>query len=314
MQVFPLQVIPDPPLGRWFPRRLSGWRATFNLRRGEIVCTRGWIKVRRKLKDTWSLQLQEVGQEKAYARTLGRVAVTGIASSLLKKGAGLGGALLDASLRGFDKNTLYAGTIVFRDLSIVSFVGNAHEIDALVRAVPERALTEKWISSANELIDRAVRLAQDGKRGIAELDLDISQNWRLQAEAENAATAGAQYSDRDAARERFKYVSAELMLMESLRHAATFLLEASAHEPEIDPRRRGNDAPRAQIQPVGCLSRILGAFVGLLFAVIAGMAINFIARLLPDVDRELVLVLTMLCAIGGPVVGFLYPPQHLWRR
>lgn len=180
----------------------AAWRVEPALRFGVLRLRNGSLSHTVDLRSVLAAEVSEETEVNDIRKTLGRMALTGIGSSLFWDGrrGGLGASLLDLSARGAVKKGVYGGALVFRDTSVINFVLFEAEFEELWRLVPEAAFEEEAIDEARELLDLLERMKADGRRALDEyaaelIALDIHLDELLQL-----VEGGTSFQARDAAR------------------------------------------------------------------------------------------------------------------
>ena len=190
---------PDGDLIAADPR---GWHVEPALRYGVLRLRNGSLRHTIDLRTALAAEVSEETKINDIRKTLGRMALTGLGSSLFWEGrrGGIGAGLLDLSARGVEKKGVYGGSLVFRDTSVVNFVLFEQEFEHLARLVPEAAFEEEALDEARELLDLLERMRADGRRALEEFAGELIALDAHLDDLLRRAEAGASFAERDKAR------------------------------------------------------------------------------------------------------------------
>lgn len=212
------KVVAVDPAGVAITKRADQWTAKYNEKKNTLVLSCAGHRRRYDLTTgVRFLAIVDQKDEVDLGRTLGRMALTGIATNGFVHGKGVPGAVMDLAMRGVATNAWLRCEMVLTDLSVVSFEARPEELKAapaLVRAASDVA--RERLEALNDLFRRVLA---DGERVLPELDANIAEQRKKAARLAQEAETGAGFAERDNARQKLDEVNAELADKETVREA-----------------------------------------------------------------------------------------------
>jgi hypothetical protein len=151
------------------------WRLSLDRRRTTITCKApDHTTTHYSLANDTLCCLVISQQEKtAVGRTLARMALTGYASRRIMQGTGVGGALMDLSLRGTETRNVVAAVLLLKDTTTIRLEGSEEELTDFMARIPQSAMSEEGIQEAEAFTDLVKRMTADGERILTEIDAKI---------------------------------------------------------------------------------------------------------------------------------------------
>lgn len=208
------------------PIATEPWNWSTRMKGSQIELAFRGFRCRYELqKDVACVQVVRELDLRATGRTLGRMAVTGVAASLLRRGSFLGGALLDLSLRGGDRRKVYILQITFRDHTIIICECDAESLSQLAEFLPKSVISGYAEKRMVELLDIADRMVEDGERVLPELDAEIDALSEKLEKTKALTESGADFKARDRARDERISLDIRLDEQKALRRAVRFGIE-----------------------------------------------------------------------------------------
>jgi len=197
----------------------TNWNVVPYLQSGYLQLSANYPNIKNMLRYTidlrkvFLLNIQQQTEVNAVGRTLGRTALTGIASSIFTKGGTnpLGGGLLDLSLRGLEKDTVVCGTLYFSPSSLeVDFSLSGDTFAQLLKWIPKDALSEERTELAIRDINLVKEMKRDGRIAIDELANSLVQKNNELSELLAAIEKGATIEIRHKLRQEASLKESEL--------------------------------------------------------------------------------------------------------
>lgn len=221
---------------------LSSWEVFLN---GKVLELKGaGSKVRYDLSnDLMCIFVTGKVEETAVGKTVKRMAVTGIASSLLSQGKGVGGAMMDLAVRGAETRIIVSARMVMKDTTTIDFEATEGEYRQFVSGLPANATTSQAKSRAEELISLVDRMSLDGHRSLPEIDGRIEAFIERRRLAEKLIIDGGSFEDRDVARQEVESLGNEIEYLQQLKKAVMYRLST----PEAMKNPGGSFLKRAMI-------------------------------------------------------------------
>lgn len=250
----PTKVVAFDKKGLPVARRAEEWDATFNERKGVITLRSGPYKKQFTLDDdSLSITVLEEKGQVALGATLGRMALTGLATNGFAHGKGLAGAVMDLAVRGTEQNVLLRCELVLSNLTTVTFDATPAEIQkwpGLINAASDSA-RERLQKLQNVLR----RFKLDGERVLPEVDAELERLAAKAAEVTTVINTAQNFNDRDRARATLLDLETEIYGRRAVREALLV------------------DLAIASQSSTGRLARKIGGILGgLVFVVIAALA------------------------------------------
>jgi hypothetical protein len=219
------------------------WSVKLDLEHGHVHLSTHGASLKYELAaDTQLAAVADEKSETATGGTAGRIALTGIAASLMKSRTGSGGSLLDLRLAGDSERTVHEGLVIFKDTTAIGFTGSAEQVRRLLDHVPSSAKSEAAAKAATDLIELAQTMALNGEKALSELQAKIILLQRaLLAQAKQLIEGGANLQARDAARTEAHRIGTSIADTERLMKLVAFQLaspspalhEATGKKPKV---------------------------------------------------------------------------------
>lgn len=169
-------------------------------------------------------------EEVALGKTLGRMALTGIATNGFAAGKGVPGAVMDLALRGSERNLVVAAWLITDDTTAVEFEATAEEFKKLCALLPASAISNAGYEKAKDTVALVERMKLDGPRVVDELGTEIERLVQEIALVQQSEDSGQSFQERDASRMSRQTLQKALVERKSLRKAVTFNLSWDARE------------------------------------------------------------------------------------
>jgi uncharacterized protein YecT (DUF1311 family) len=166
-------------------------------------------------------------------KTLGRVALTGLAGSLIKKGSFLGAALLDLSVRGTDKRSICTVWLLLKDRTSLAFECIPEDFEKLKKLAPSSATSREGARKADQLIDLVERMVVDGERVLVEIEQETAQLEQALKKAKTDSETGAAFEIRNSARQEIDRLHSALDQQTELRRAVEFGIRYEEHVKKV---------------------------------------------------------------------------------
>lgn len=209
---------------------LSKWKVDFNETSESIDLRYKSTRLRYRLRgDLEAVTKAGESSELALGKTLGRLALTGLAGSLLSQGKGMGAALMDLSVRGAERRKLAELLLVFADTTTVSVVVSGEDLDQLRSMLPGWFFSEKAWARMEKFARLVERMALDGERVLTELQGRVSELKDEIEKCKKAVDQGETFAVRDAAREKVSDLASEIAYTESLARVVRWELNQADH-------------------------------------------------------------------------------------
>ena len=204
---------------------LSSWGLCLN---GKILELKGaGSKVRYDLSsDLMCIHVTGRVQETAVGKTVKRMAVTGIASSLLSQGKGMGGAMMDLAVRGAETRIIISARMAMKDTTTIDLEATEDEYRQFVSGLPACATTSQARSRAEDMISLVERMSLDGPRALPEIDGRAEALIKQKQLAEKQIIDGGSFGERDAARLEAENLGNEIEYLQQLKKAVMYRLSA----------------------------------------------------------------------------------------
>jgi uncharacterized protein YecT (DUF1311 family) len=237
----------------------STWNVGLDETNGLLKLKRGKHKLIYTLKsESIYFRLVDKREEISIGRTVGRMALTGIAASTFPNGKIMSGALMDFAVRGSEKNTILSAVLVMNDTTSIQFDATIDEFQRISSYLPAIATGSAAAEKARELIDLIDRMKKDGPRVLLEIDLSIQQLTLQLSSWSDQESVGNSFDIRDQARQRRRSVEDKLNGQKILRKAVGFGL----HHDEFLERSMGRNNWSASLK-IGVLT--LAVIIGVVF-------------------------------------------------
>ena len=165
-------------------------------------------------------------EETAIGKTAKRLAMTGISAHLLSPGKGMGGAMMDYSIRGAETRVIVHARMVMKDTTSLTFEAAEEEFEKFVAGIPSFVQSQEAIDESRKMISLADRMAVDGTRSLAEVDSKIAALREQQIRARQRTTTDGSFEERDNARLEEQNVAGEIEYQLQLKKAAMHRLSA----------------------------------------------------------------------------------------
>lgn len=200
----------------------------------KITLKGGGSKIRYDLMtDLLCIYVTDKIEETAIGKTAKRLAMIGISAHLLSPGKGMGGAMMDYSIRGAETRVIVHARMVMKDTTSLSFEASEEEYEKFVAGLPSYVQTQEAVEEARKMIYLADRMAVDGIRSLAELDSKITSLREQQIQARQRTTTDGSFEERDDARLEEQNIAGEIEYQLQLKKAAMHRLS----EPPVLKRR-----------------------------------------------------------------------------
>ena len=217
------KVVATDQHGRPVNKPAGKWAVKLNKKKGLLTLTCGSHKRQYSLvSDLLYLAVAEEKSEIALGKTLGRMALTGLATNGFANGKGLAGAIMDFAVRGAEQNVSWRCELVLADLSVVSFEATPAELQAqptLLSSASDAA--RERLEGLNDLLRR---LKLDGERVIPEIEAAIAGIKEKISQLRTAEASGADFASRDEARTELRRLENELQDRAAVKGALIYEL------------------------------------------------------------------------------------------
>jgi hypothetical protein len=165
----------------------------------------------------------------AVGKTIGRMALSGLASKLLLGGqhTGLGGALLDYRLAGAETKTASHSEllIILNDLTAIVVECDEKILGRMTNAIPFGCFDQD-VDSVMDEYDLIPRMADDGDRIYSELEESIDSLERDIEKFRDDESAGKTFAERDNAKIKRKNSEQQVQNEKARLNAVRYLIES----------------------------------------------------------------------------------------
>lgn len=154
--------------------------------------------------DVRALEIVDSKEKLDIAKTAGRLALTGIAWSMVRPrrngNVGLGSALLDYRYFGTEKYAVAHIQITFRDFTRIVLECDEAQLSAIEKLIPHERGSAKAAKDTAKAIGLIKRMISEGPKHLGELRSRVSDLETAIAKKSKIAHDGATFEERDAAR------------------------------------------------------------------------------------------------------------------
>lgn len=215
------KVVATDQHGRPVNKPARKWAVKLNKKKGLLTLTCGSHKRQYSLAtDLLYLAVAEEKSEIALGKTLGRMALTGLATNGFANGKGLAGGIMDFAVRGAEQNVSWRCELVLADLSVVSFEATPAELQGqpTLLSYASDAARER-LQGLNDLLRR---LKLDGERVLPEIDAALVAIKEKIDQLRAVEASGVDFAARDEARSELRRLESELQDREAVKGALIY--------------------------------------------------------------------------------------------
>lgn len=227
----PIRVVALDSNGLPISKDPKDWQVSVNIpaKQLNLTCNRFQV-IYRFEEELLHVTVTNKSEEIDLGKTLSRMALSGLSASYLRKkeGSGIGGALLDLSVRGSEKTVIAEGVLCFTDTSLIKFEATKEELAAISTIFPADSFSEKSRTKFERMLEKLKRMVEDGAQILPEIAASITKLSEQLKEAEDNVAKGTTFEERDAARDAVRSIKSQISDLQTFHKIVGFELR----EPE----------------------------------------------------------------------------------